>query len=222
MGIRARNRAAIEAEILETGTRHLKEHGAAALSLRAIARDLGMASSAIYRYVASRDELLTRLIVAAYTSLGDAVDRALADSTARSPVKRFAVIGRAFRSWALAHPHQFALVYGSPVPDYQAPAEVTNPAGTRVQGRLLELVAELPQRPSKRADRLLAPMLGLPELGDGAAMDSGALLVGLHAWQLVVGAVTAELFEQYGARPFADADDYFETVLESAARLLTP
>src|SRR6476620_10193015 len=75
-GIRARNRAAIEEEILEIGWRHLARDGAAALSLRAIARDLGMVSSALYRYVASRDELLTLLIVAAFNSLGDAVEQA--------------------------------------------------------------------------------------------------------------------------------------------------
>ena len=75
-GIRARNRAAIEQEILEVGRQHLARHGAAALSLRAIARDMGMVSSALYRYVRNRDDLLTLLIVSAYTSLADAVEAA--------------------------------------------------------------------------------------------------------------------------------------------------
>ena len=76
-GIRERNRAAIEAAIIERGRAQLAEVGAAALSLRAIARDLGMVSSAVYRYVANRDDLLTLLIVAVYDDLGDAVDAAL-------------------------------------------------------------------------------------------------------------------------------------------------
>jgi AcrR family transcriptional regulator len=104
-GIRARNRAAIEDEILEVGRRHLAKDGAAALSLRAIARELGMVSSALYRYVASRDELLTLLIVAAFNSLGDAVDQAHATVPPNDLAGRWQAIGRALRDWALAHPH---------------------------------------------------------------------------------------------------------------------
>ena len=76
MAKRRDSRERIEAQIIELGRRHLVEHGAAGLSLRAIARDLGMVSSAVYRYVSSRDELLTLLLVDAYSELADAVDRA--------------------------------------------------------------------------------------------------------------------------------------------------
>src|ERR1700709_382880 len=75
MGKRQDSRERIEAQIIELARRHLVEHGAAGLSLRAIARDLGMVSSAVYRYVASRDELLTLLLIDAYSELADAVDR---------------------------------------------------------------------------------------------------------------------------------------------------
>src|SRR5215475_9172589 len=76
---RERARAEITREILEAGRRHLAMEGAAALSLRAIARDLGMVSSAVYRYVASRDDLLTRLIIDAYDALGAAAETREAD-----------------------------------------------------------------------------------------------------------------------------------------------
>src|ERR1700731_5031045 len=76
MGKRRDSRERIEAQIIELGRRHLVEHGAAGLSLRAIARDLGMVSSAVYRYVSSRDELLTLLLIDAYSDLADTVDRA--------------------------------------------------------------------------------------------------------------------------------------------------
>ena len=104
LGIRARNRAALEEEILEAGRRHLARDGAAALSLLAIARDLGMVSSALYRYVANRDDLLTLLIVAAYTSLGDAVEQAARRHTGGRP--RCALGRHRARpaQWALAHP----------------------------------------------------------------------------------------------------------------------
>src|SRR5215467_9079408 len=109
---RERARAEITAELLDAGRRHLATEGAAALSLRAIARDLGMASSAVYRYVASRDDLLTRLIIDAYNSLGSAAE------SAESPVDRADLAGRwsavchAARSWALANPNEWALIYG--------------------------------------------------------------------------------------------------------------
>lgn len=73
---RERARTEITREILQTGREHLARDGAAALSLRAVARDLGMASSAVYRYVPNRDALLTMLIIAAYDSLGEAVEKA--------------------------------------------------------------------------------------------------------------------------------------------------
>src|SRR6478735_9140520 len=82
LGKRARNRLAVEADILRVARRHLASEGAAALSLRAVARDLGMVSSGIYRYVESRDELLTRLIIDSYWSLAAAV-RAAHDTVAR-------------------------------------------------------------------------------------------------------------------------------------------
>src|ERR1700682_2962173 len=76
MGKRQDTRDRIEGQIIELGRRHLATEGAAGLSLRAVARDLGMVSSAVYRYVSSRDELLTLLLVDAYSELADAVDRA--------------------------------------------------------------------------------------------------------------------------------------------------
>ena len=82
-GVRARRRDDVTRQVLEIGRRHLTEYGAAALSLRAVTRDLGMVSSAVYRYVGSRDELLTLLVVDAYTELGDAVDARQADSPRR-------------------------------------------------------------------------------------------------------------------------------------------
>ena len=74
-GLRARNRAALMVAITEEANRQLLEVGPAALSVRSVARELGMASSAIYRYVSSRDELLTLLIVDGYNDMADAVER---------------------------------------------------------------------------------------------------------------------------------------------------
>jgi AcrR family transcriptional regulator len=220
-GIRARNRAAIEAEILRVGGEHLARSGAAALSLRAVARDLGMAPSALYRYVADRDDLLTLLIIAAYDSLADTVEEAIAQGRPSGPLTRFRTISTATRAWARANPHHYALIYGSPVPDYEAPAERTNRAGMRVPGLLLRVLAELPPPPADpRAERSLSGILSDPDVA-GAGIGATILQRGLTAWMLILGAVSTELFEGFGREAFSDADLFFDAVLDTAERIVT-
>src|SRR3712207_6501458 len=127
--VRERVRAELTAEITAAARRQLAEVGAAALSLRAVARELGMASSALYRYFPSRDDLLTRLIVDGYDALGAAAEDA--DDPEESARDRWTAVCRAVRTWARAHPHEYALLYGSPVPGYRAPRD-TVPAASRV------------------------------------------------------------------------------------------
>src|SRR5215470_9227101 len=110
--IRARVRAEMISEIKAVARRHLEVDGAN-LSLRAVARDLGMVSSALYRYFPSRDDLLTALILDAYNSLGEAVERAEAAVERGDLVGRWLAACRAVRAWALATPHEYALIYGS-------------------------------------------------------------------------------------------------------------
>ena len=234
-GIRERNRAAIEAAIIERGRAQLAEVGAAALSLRAIARDLGMVSSAVYRYVANRDDLLTLLIVAVYDDLGDAVDAALA--TAGADVRdRFDALCHALRGWALAHPHDYALIYGSPVPDYHAPADRTGRAGTRIQVQLARILADLCTTPPRSRDpeAVAAAAVGLARVlqdplfaqavaestRSGRTPKPEEVLRGLAAWSLVMGAVSAEVFEQLGADTIADPDAYFAGIVALARDLI--
>ena len=130
---RERARAQTIADIVRLGREHLAVHGAAALSLRAVARDLGVVSSAVYRYVENRDELLTLLLIDAYGELGDEVDAAVGRVAGRGlHAGRFQALGRAVRGWAIREPARYALLFGSPVPGYRAPAERTTGPGTRV------------------------------------------------------------------------------------------
>src|SRR3984957_11293087 len=126
--IRARVRAEMIAEIKTIARRHLETDGAD-LSLRAVARDMGMVSSALYRYFASRDELLTALILDGYNSLGAAVEAAdLAVAASTRLRDRWLAVTTSVRSWALASPAEYALLYGSPVPGYAAPADTISAA----------------------------------------------------------------------------------------------
>lgn len=141
MGNRRDAREQIEAKIVELGRRQLLDHGAAGLSLRAIARNLGMVSSAVYRYVSSRDELLTLLLVDAYSDLADTVDRARDDTVADSWSDDVIAIARAVRGWAVTNPARWALLYGSPVPGYHAPPDRTAGVATRVVGAFFDAIA---------------------------------------------------------------------------------
>jgi AcrR family transcriptional regulator len=233
-GIRARNRAAIEAEILESARRQLASDGAAGLSLRAVARDLGMVSSALYRYVASRDELLTLLIVTAFTSLGDAVERAHDRVAADDLTARWRAIGHALRDWALAHPHEYALVYGSPVPDYRAPADRTTGPGTRVFAVLVRLLADATRSGQLARDSFTAhltedltpdaaaaagSLLDDPFFAD-SGLDADTVMAGLAAWSLVMGSLSAEVFGQLGHDTVADPTTWFDYHLEVGRRLV--
>src|SRR6476660_8700877 len=108
---RDRARAQTMSEIVRIGRQHLATEGAAALSLRAVARDLGVVSSAVYRYVKSRDELLTLLVVDGYDELGDEVDAALATAPVHDFAERFRTVGRAVRGWGLREPARYALLF---------------------------------------------------------------------------------------------------------------
>ena len=214
------------AEIMRLGREQVATRGAAALSLRAVAKDLGIVSSAVYRYVSSRDELLTLLVVEAYTDLGDAVDAAL-ERRPGSDVERFVALAGAVRNWAVAEPSRYGLLYGTPVPGYQAPPEETVAAGTRVVVRLMGLVED-----AWNAGRIAAaePAGGLPT---GLASDmegiraeyglkAPAWLVarGLGAWSGLFGAVGFEVFGQYGPDTLGNPAELFDlTARELAAGL---
>ncbi|MEV0792998.1 TetR/AcrR family transcriptional regulator [Kribbella sp. NPDC050459] len=133
---RERARAELTEEIKTAARQQLATVGAEALSLRAVSRELGMVSSALYRYFASRDELLTALIIDAYNALGEAAESAAGGD---DPVDEWMAIYVAVRDWARAHPHEYALIYGSPISGYKAPQTTVQPA-VRVPLLLLELL----------------------------------------------------------------------------------
>ncbi|MEV8182352.1 WHG domain-containing protein [Specibacter sp. NPDC078692] len=216
---RERARQQTMVEIIEIGRAHLEIHGAAGLSLRAVARDLGVVSSAIYRYVKNRDELLTLLVVDGYNALGDAVDAALKDVPAGDFRAQFRTTGRAVREWAVAEPAHYGLLFGSPVPGYEAPAEQTTMPGTRVVTRLVLILNEAYiagelAAPERVLDPRLRADLAAIRQEMGVAMDDSALAAGVLAWSSLFGAVNFEVFGQYGAATFSVPAELFESHLD--------
>src|SRR5437016_3399415 len=138
---RDRARAELTGEIKAVARRHLAEEGSAALSLRAVAREVGMVSSAVYRYFPSRDDLLTALIIDAYDAVGERAEAAERASRNRGADARWLSVCEAVRAWALADPHEYALIFGSPVPGYAAPEATIGPA-SRVPLVLLRLIGD--------------------------------------------------------------------------------
>jgi len=213
---RERARAQTIRDIVRIGREHLALHGAAALSLRAVARELGVVSSAVYRYVENREELLTLLLVDAYNELGDAVDAAVQACPEDDFQGRFEALGLAVRGWALAQPPSYALLFGSPVPGYQAPAERTMAPGTRVISALMTLLDG-----AYRSGRLAAPddqAAVAPALaadlerirrGAGLAVPDTLLARGALVWTSLFGAVSFEVFGQYGEDTFTARDELF-------------
>jgi AcrR family transcriptional regulator len=215
-GARARAHAEVRASILATASAHLADRGASELSLRAVARDLGMVSSAMYRYFSSRDELLTALIVEAYDSLGEHAETAVAASAGLPPVERWVISAAAIRDWAFANPHDYALLYGTPIPGYAAPDDTVVP-GTRVSRALVSIVRDaatdgLLDRPppgtsvsatTAESFEALRNELGLGDVGDDT------LLALLLAWTQLFGLLTFELFGQ--TRNFVHDDEQLFT-----------
>ncbi len=209
--------------IADTARAHLARSGPSGLSLRAVARELGMASSAVYRYFPSRDALLTTLIMDAYNSLGEECEAAEAGVDRSDLARRHLTIARSTRNWALAHPHEYALIYGTPVPGYQAPPDTVDPA-TRVTRLLLGLIADAeasgchPPVDPRISASTTRDMEDLMERV-GTRISPGYLFVSLGLWAQLFGLISFELFGQFNNVVEA-RDDFFDDQARHMARLV--
>ncbi len=223
---RERARAELTREIKEEARRQLAAAGADALSLRAVAREIGMVSSALYRYYPSRDDLLTALIIDAYDAIGAETEQAIAAVPAGHPRLRWAAACHAIRDWARARPHEYALIYGSPVPGYQAPQATIAPAA-RVPLALIGVLAQAaaddlltpPSPPAPPLDGALAAQAAsLTAQLDLPALPPDALVGGVIAWTQLFGLLSFELFGQL-VGSFEPADALFGYAVDRLADL---
>jgi AcrR family transcriptional regulator len=188
----------LQEAIKETAWKQIAEFGAPTLSLRAIARELGITAPAIYNYFPRRDDLVTALIIDAYTSLGDSQFEARDAVSAEDLVGRMFVTGMAYRSWALDYPQRYQLIFGTPIPGYQAPVEKVMPSSIRSLSVLVSVLDAL-----RVAGRLNTPDFPeiQPEFKAGFEMwksfDNGinltSLSVAFLVWARVHGIVSLEI-----------------------------
>ncbi|NUS44300.1 MAG: TetR/AcrR family transcriptional regulator [Mycobacteriaceae bacterium] len=217
---RERARAELTQEIKDEARRQLADSGASGLSLRAISRELGMVSSALYRYFPSRDDLLTALIVDAYDALGERLEAADAALSRESYRERWQAFCHAARDWARAHPNEYALVYGSPVPGYRAP-EVTIGPASRVPAALLRIVLDawdagaLPEGGPPPTRTLAAQAAVIAELAAPGVPAAPVARAGM-AWAQVFGLISFELFGHF-ANTLDPADDFYAYAVDGAA-----
>jgi AcrR family transcriptional regulator len=210
-------------QIKEIAREHLAVDGPN-LSLRAVARDLGVVSSAVYRYFASRDELLTALVLDGYTALADAIEAAESAVARRDLGGRWNAIGHAAREWALENQHEYALLYGSPVPGYEAPADTIEPATRPVVVAMSVLrdgvergVVELPADRLPRAVR--ADLDGIRATPGFEDVPAALLARGMSMWALLFGTISFELFGRL-TNAITDFDAYFDHQLRVMTRYL--
>lgn len=198
---RQRLRDATTEEIKAVARELMSHEGTASLNLRAIAREMGMTPSALYRYYPSRDAILTALITDAYDSVGDAVERAVEDAPDGDPCSGILAACHAFRRWALDHPQEYGLIYGAPVPGYEAPPEETVEAAMRCGMALLALL----QQGVAAGVVVLPPVENVPDdvavameefarmKGHGELPLSGAV-VAMQFWVVLLGLISGEVF----------------------------
>jgi AcrR family transcriptional regulator len=174
------------------------------LSLRAVAGDLGMSPAGLYRYYNSRDDLLSDLIVDGFTSVAEAVAEAAKPRQGLLIGDRLLAASAAYRDWALAHPQEFALIYGEPVPGFRAPeagpvGEASGLVGLAFLGVFAEAEAEDSLRIPGEMARVAADDPGLrcsPEL-PGIDLSPAGLAVALASWARLHGLVMLELFGHF-------------------------
>ncbi len=192
---RERYRAQTCAEIKEEARRQIAEAGGAgSLSLNALARSLGMAGPSLYRYFASRDALLTELLVDAFTEQSIAIEGAVGEHT--SPEQQLRAYAAAYREWALTHPGLYELLYGTPVPGFVASLEDTGSAAAHALAALAGVIGRLRSESGASAP---APAALRPNVRWSALLaevphaDRTAFVLAVRAWTRLHGILSLEM-----------------------------
>ena len=209
--MRERYRAHVRHEVKEAALRQLAESGPAAVSISAIGKQLGMSGPALYRYFASRDELLTELTIDAYHDLADAL-AAAGRAPDRDVRARLEELGRAYRSWALAQPHRYRLLFGPPLPGYDAHAQRLVEAAEASMAVLIEVLRDLGDPAALPPGPPLASQLNVWAHQHSLEADPATALRAVLAWSRLHGFVSLEIAGNFASMSI-DPDQVFEIQL---------
>ncbi len=202
--------------------KYIAKYGASALSLRAIARELKITAPAIYNYFPSRDELVTALIVDAFTLLADSQAKSIEKIPANKLELRLGTLGLAYRDWALQHEQRYQLIFGTPIPGYVGPDDVTIPPAAWAVVPLIETLQAFYDADKLRVERLSKLTPALKSMLDawkkfvdqsGHNVNLEVLYLAYIIWSRVHGLVTLELGHQNPA-PITDPGEIFRREIE--------
>jgi AcrR family transcriptional regulator len=229
---RERVRAATVEEIKATARRLLVEEGPESVTLRAIAREMGMTAPALYRYFASHEELLRAVIADVYDELADALEAARDAIGEDEPAERLFAMARAFRGWSVDHRREFGLVFATPIPVAVDAPSPLDKAGSRFGAAFIGAFFELfKRRPFPvRADEELPPALRdqladyrdllCRQIGDQVLeLPLGSFETFLSCWVQLYGFVALEVFEHL-TFALVDPEPAFEANLHKIAAQL--
>jgi AcrR family transcriptional regulator len=206
---RARYRTQLRHEIKAIALRQLAKSGPAGVSVNAIAREMGMSGPALYRYFASRDELLTELVLGAYDELAEALREAVAAARAREPRYRFAAFARAFRAWGIANPDRYRLLYTPPLPGYDSHTEELIAAGQAAMNLLVDILRDVDKPAEPRLARPLRSEITAWAERRDIEIDAETAFHAIVVWSRLHGFVSLEIGGNFhGMR--IDADSLFD------------
>ena len=188
-------------EIKETARGLMADKGTAGLSIRAIARKMDMSAPALYHYYASLNDLITALIQDAFIQLAEALETTIENPELTTADKRVSAVAEAYRHWALAHPIDFQLIYGNPIPNYTQPTEVTYPPARRsfriVAGIFSQAIdsgeIDLPARYKDLPPAIEKSLIELSQV-EGHDLPLPGLYLAATFWAKIHGHVMLELF----------------------------
>jgi AcrR family transcriptional regulator len=221
-GIRGRFRAQVRSEVKQAALRQLADGGPQALSINAIGKELGMSGPALYRYFASRDELLTELVVDAYHDLASALTAATRRARRLPPPQRLRGFAAAYRTWANAEPHRYRLLFAAPLPGYDAQSAPLVSASQQAMTVLLEVLTDLapgqPRAASGGTDPLSSQLDRWANRRDLIGVTPALALRAVTTWSRLHGLVSLEIEGNFAAMGL-DPELLFDAELTA---ILTP
>jgi AcrR family transcriptional regulator len=204
--------------IKQVARQQMAEHGAGALSLRGIARAMQMSAPGLYHYFPTFDDLITAMVVDGFSALADAIDAGCQQGA--SLEARLMNGALAHRAWALTYPTDFQLIYGTPIPGYSAPGEITIPAAIRVFQPTIALLEEgiqtgqiIPHAAYHRPPLPIQERLSTIIESGQYPVSIAALYFGIDAWVRIQGILLMELTDHLH-HSMVDAEVYFHSTMQ--------